>query len=116
MKIAFDVRTGQGRPKSISNVTVTGLDYRCWMGGDVERDVRFFDGDAFSRTGKFEITEKLPPPGWSNDVYGKFAYPKKGVRRKPTISGWITSEFGYGETRDEYNCFGAQEFSATPKR
>ena len=116
MKIAFDVSTGQGRPKTISNVTVAGLDYRCWINGDTERDLRFFDTGAFTRKGKFEITEKMPPPASSNDIYGKFAYPKKGTRRKPAVSGWITSEFGYGETLDEYNCLGGEEFTATPKR
>jgi hypothetical protein len=115
MRITFDVKTGQGRPKSISNVQVTALDYRCHFGGDTERDLRLFESGTFAKSGKFEITEQDLPPAYSNDFYGKFAYPKKGKRAKPTITGWITSEFGYGPTRDEYNCLGGEEFKATPK-
>ena len=116
MTISFDVTTGKGRPKGISNVTVSGLDYFCAFGGNTERPLRLLDSGGFTRAGKFEIVESGPPPEYSNDFYGKFSYPKKGVRRKPTISGWISSEFGYGETRDTYNCLGMEQFTATPKR
>ena len=116
MRIAFDVESAKGRPASIGNVTVTDLDYSCVFGGDTERDTRFFDSGSFSKHGKLEIVEKDLPPAYFNDLYGKFSYPKKGSRSKPTIKGWVSSEFGYGETRESYNCLGVEEFKATPAR
>jgi hypothetical protein len=116
MKISFDVRTGKGRPQSISQVEVTDLDYRCHFGGTTERGLRVGRSGKFNRRGRFEVTERELPPLYANDVYGKFSFPKKGVRPKATVEGWISSEFGYGETRDSYNCLGSEQFIARPAR
>ena len=115
MKITFDVVASQGRPKTIENIQVTDLDYRC-HNGDFERDLRVFATGAFSKSGKFDVAEEDLPPAYKNDVWGKFAYPKKGKRKKPTITGTLLSEFGYGPTRNEYNCLGGEEFTATPAK
>lgn len=115
MKVTFDVVASKGRPKSISNVQVTDLDYRC-ANGDTERDLRLFDTGTFERNGKFEIFEDEEPPAYRNDFWGKFAYPKKGKRKKPTITGWIISEFGYGPKWGTYNCLGGEKFKATPTK
>src|SRR3954451_23335598 len=91
MRITFDVRASKGKPRTISNVRITKLDYRCET-GNFERDTRFFDTGHFNKKKKFEITEKEPPPGYFNDIYGRFLYPKKGVRKKPTVKGYLSSE------------------------
>jgi hypothetical protein len=114
MKITFDVVASQGRPKTIENIQVTDLDYRCHFGGETERDLRVFADGTFAKSGKFDVAEEDLPPAYKNDVFGKFAYPKKGKRKKPTITGTLLSEFGYGPTRDEYNCLGGEDFKATP--
>jgi hypothetical protein len=63
MTITFDVTSSKGRATRIANVYVTNADYACQMGGRFERNVRFFDAGAVSRSGKFDIRETQLPPG-----------------------------------------------------
>jgi len=117
MTIAFDVVSRQGRPGTIKNIFVTDLDYRCEIGvKSTERDLRYYDSAAFSARNRFDISEVMLPPAYKNEIEGKFLYPRKGVRKRPTVQGTLYSEFGYGLTRDTYNCLGVEDFVATARR
>ena len=113
MRITFDIRASKGKPRTISNVHITKLDYRCENDYATERDLQISGKGHFNKRKRFEITKKELPPGFFNDIYGRFLYPKKGVRKKPTVKGFLSSEFGYGRTRSTYNCLGAESFIAT---
>lgn len=115
MVIAFDLRASKGRPVAISNIRVRRLDYRCHFGGRVERPLRLDGRARVARSGAYSLTAKELPPAYANDLWGRFRYPKKGVRAKPTVTGYLSSEFGYGLTRTTYNCLAGEFFTATPR-
>jgi hypothetical protein len=115
MTITFDVTSSKGRATRIANVYVTSADYHCQMNGSFERNVRFFDAGAVSRSGKFEIRETQLPPGYDNWLYGTVILPKtKNGKRTPLrVKGFVSSEFGFGLKRGEYNCLAGDHFTAT---
>jgi hypothetical protein len=115
MRIAFDVVAARGRPQTIRNIRVTRLDYRCEFTGPLERDLRIPGSARFARNGKFALTERNPPPDYFNDISGRFRFPKRPARPGPTITGYLTSEVGYGRTRSTYNCLASEFFVATPR-
>jgi hypothetical protein len=115
MTITFDVTSSKGRATRIANVYVTNADYACQMGGRFERNVRFFDAGAVSRSGKFDIRETQLPPGYDNWLSGTVILPKtrNGKRTPLRVKGFLSSEFGFGLKRGEYNCIAADYFTAT---
>jgi hypothetical protein len=85
------------------------------MNGRFERNVRFFDAGAVSRSGEFDIRETQLPPGYDNWLSGKVILPKtrNGKRSPLRVKGFLSSEFGFGLKRGEYNCLAADYFTAT---
>jgi hypothetical protein len=115
MTITFDVTSSKGRATRVANVYVTSAEYGCQMGGRFERNVRFFDAAAVSRSGDFEIRETQLPPGYDNRLSGTVILPKTraGKRSPLRVKGFLSSEFGFGLKRGEYNCLAADYFTAT---
>jgi hypothetical protein len=115
MTITFDVTSSKGRATRIANVYVSNADYACQMGGRFERNVRLFDAGAVSKSGKFEIRETQLPPGYDNWFHGTVILPKtrNGKRTPLRVKGFLSSEFGFGLMRGEYNCVAADYFTAT---
>jgi hypothetical protein len=121
--LTFDVTTAKGRAVLVSNVVVTAADYYCVNGFSTVRPTRFLGSAPVAKNGTFELRETALPPAYDNWFYGKVLVPKtkklkngKKVRRpkRPTVTGFLSSEFGYGQTRDSYNCLAATDIIATP--
>ena len=115
MTITFDVTSSRGRATRIANAYVVNADYGCQMGGRFERNVRFFEAGAVSRSGKFDIRETQLPPGYDNWLSGTVILPKtrNGKRSPLRVKGFLSSEFGFGLKRGEYNCLASDYFTAT---
>jgi hypothetical protein len=71
--------------------------------------------EAGAKSGKFEIRETQLPPGYDNWFHGTVILPKtrNGKRTPLRVKGFLSSEFGFGLMRGEYNCVAADYFTAT---
>ena len=116
--ITFDVTASKGRATRISNIYVQKADFGCQNRFRTERNVRFFKSGAIARNGRFEVRETQPPPGADNWLTGQVTFPKtrNGKRTPLQVKGFLSAEFGFGLTRNEYNCISADHFTARRAR
>jgi hypothetical protein len=120
LTLTFDVTGSKGRATKLTNVWVKHAEYGCHFGGGrIERDFRIFDAIPVKKNGTFNYRVTKLPPDYDTWFMGKVAYPKTnkktGKRTPLTVTGFLSSEFGYGVKRDEYNCIAADDFTATAK-
>jgi len=117
LTMTFDVTASKGRATKITNLWVKSAEYGCHFGGKVERNFRVFDAIPVKKNGTFDYRVTKLPPDYKTWVMGKVVFPKTnkktGKKSKLTVTGFLSSEFGYGLKRDEYNCIAADDFKAT---
>jgi hypothetical protein len=117
LTLTFDVAAAKGRATKLTNVWVKNAEYGCHFGGRIERNFRIFDPISVKRNGTFDFRLTKLPPDYKTWFMGKVTYPKTnkktGKRTKLTVTGFLSSEFGYGLKRNEYNCIAADDFKAT---
>jgi hypothetical protein len=130
LTVAFDAGVKGGKVTTVMNVDVDLADYSCQNGFETERSPLFLDQlpAPVDAKGRFELSTENLPPGYKDELWGAFTAPtaKKGKKGKkaakpkkaaaPAFKGFFSSQFGYGPTRDTYNCIAVQDVVATPAR
>jgi hypothetical protein len=110
MTITFDVTSSKGRATRIANVYVTNAEYGCQMGGRLERNVRFFDAGAVSRSGKLRPPRDPAAAGLRQPAQRHRDPAQDEERQAEPPSG---SRASCPLKRGDYNCLAADYFTAS---